>query len=155
MADRSSLHHSASTALYLMSVCLTNVTFLARNINTVIACVFKQLFYILKSVSNCPGRLITYRPQGDCMSSSPKCSLNLNPGFHSRRRHSFQDQVVLHEAQLWKQDTQLHEGGESRQSFARCQSGWQHCILLTSASALSAGRSHQKHPGRPSEKWVC
>lgn len=40
---------------------------------------------------------------------------SVNPAFHCRRGSSVQDQVVLHEAQLWKQDTQLHQGGERRQ----------------------------------------
>lgn len=80
--------------------------------------VFKELFSILKTcVSNYPERWITYRRQSHQFKVFT-ARLFVNPGFLCRCRHSVQNQVGLHEAQLWKQDTQLHEGGESRQSSA-------------------------------------
>lgn len=83
---------------------VTNVTVLTGNMDTLISfdmeCLPETVLYQEKK-----GFLIvlqdkqTYRPQ----SQSQKFALHVllvNPSFHSRRRFSVQDQVVLHEAQL-------------------------------------------------------
>lgn len=41
------------------------------------------------------------------------CSWDYEVGFHSRCCRSIQDKVRLHEVQLWKQDTKLHEWGKT------------------------------------------
>lgn len=75
-----------SAVLYLNSVFVTNVTVLTGNVDTLISfdmeCLPETVLYQEKK-----GFLIVLQDKQ-------------TPSFHSRRRFSVQDQVVLHEAQL-------------------------------------------------------